>query len=69
MIGQPLVHKRVVGLIHVHEAEILAHEIVEEQLRLVTHRVGQLLVEVREPKRVGMHLVEILEPQPLPGEP
>ena len=32
------------------------------------HRVGELLVVVREQERVRMDLVEVLQPQPLRGE-
>src|SRR5690606_2888286 len=47
---------------------VLAHDAVEEQLRLALHGLRELRVEVRELERVGVDLLEVLKAQPLRGE-
>ena len=54
---QPLVDERVVGGQQLEHRPIGAHEVVEEQLRLARHRLGERLVVVRERQRVGLDLV------------
>jgi hypothetical protein len=42
--------------------------VLEEDFRLASHRLAQLLVEIRILTNVGLDLVEVLESQPLRGE-
>ncbi len=66
---QALVDERVVGGQQFQRRSILAHEMLEEQLRLARHRVGERLVVVRERQRIGFDLGQVLEPEPLRREP
>jgi hypothetical protein len=69
VVGQPLVHDRVIGSDQVVDASVLPDQAVEEQLRLALHGVGELLVEVGELESVGVDLVQILKTEPLGSEP
>ena len=66
---QALVQIGIVGSKQVEDASILPNETGKEDLRLAAHRIGELLIEIREPVRIGMDLVEILKPEPLSREP
>jgi hypothetical protein len=61
---EPLVHERVVRGVELHQAAILAHQVVEEHDRLGTHHVREVVVEVRIEVRIRLHLVDVLQTQP-----
>ena len=46
--GQALVQERVVGVEQIDDAAILAHDALEEQLRLLLERLAQVVVEVEQ---------------------
>ena len=68
VLGQPLVHERVVGRQQVEHAAVLADEAVEEQLGLALHRLRQRVVVLRIQQVVRDDLVEVLQAQPLRRE-
>ncbi len=68
MARQPVVHEGVVRREQIEDTAVVADDVVEEELRLAPHVVGDLLVVVREVERIGPDPVEVLEPEPLRGE-
>ncbi len=68
MLGEPLVHERVVGGQEIQRAVILAHDAVEEQLGFVAQALAQRVVEIGEQHFRWGHGREVPQLQPLTGE-
>ncbi len=69
VLGQPLVHERVVGAQQLERAAVLAHDVAEEQLGLAAERLPDVVVEIREQQQVGRDLrLQVAQLQPLTGE-
>ena len=69
MLGEPLVHERVIGGQQIGDRAILANQAVHEQLGLTHHRLRQRRVPVRIEVVIGADLLDVLQAQPLRGEP
>ena len=61
---QPLVQEGVVGPVQLQQTAVFPHQVVEEELGLAPHGVGQLTAVVGEAEGVGAHLLDILQAQP-----
>ena len=68
MPRQPLVDERVVRVHQVEHAAILAHDAVEEQLRLALEGLPQVVVEVGIDEQVRIPVAQLAQEQPLSGE-
>ena len=65
---EPLVHEGVVGIQQVEDAAVLAHDALEEELRLGAEAVSKLVVEVREVARIRDVALQVPQHQPLARE-
>ena len=68
MFSQPFVHKRVVRSKQIHDAAILVDNALEEQLRLTTEGLAQIVVEVRKNHGDGLLTLQTAQVQPLTSE-
>ena len=69
MPREAIVQERKVRAEQVEDAAIFAQNRLDEEPRLLGHRVAQPLVEIREQAIVGpLHRDEVAQKQPLPGE-
>ena len=68
MLREPLVDERVIGAIQIEQASVFLDQAGKEQFGLGAHRLGEILVVVREEVRIRMHFVDVLQAQPLCGE-
>ena len=68
VLGQPLVHERVVRAQQVERAAVLRDDALDEQLGLAPERLAQVVVEVGERPRVRARRGEVPQIQPLAGE-
>src|SRR5215471_13522633 len=46
VLGETLIHECIVCIEQLEHASILANEVIEEQLRFASHRIGQIFVEI-----------------------
>src|SRR5262249_40839527 len=65
---EPFVEKRVIAVEKFQRAAVLAQDVIEVELRLLLHIVGELAAEFGEPARVGSDQPDVAQLQPLPGE-
>ena len=68
MLGQPLVHERVVRRQHVEHAPVLTDLAVEPELGLPRERLAQVAVELGKGDRVRLHAPHVAEEEPLSRE-
>ena len=72
VLGQPAIHKRVVGGEQIGDVAILADDAHEEQLSFTLHGIHEALVRVRIVARIGRPLAQVAQVEPLrrevPGE-
>src|SRR5262249_35597092 len=68
VFGEPLVEKRVVGFQKIEDAAVLAHDILEEQLRFLPQRLPQIVVNIGKESNVGNDQIEVAKIEPLPPE-
>ena len=68
VLGEALVQERVVGPQQVEHAAVLVDHAPDEPLRLLPHRLPQVVVEIGEEAAVRAQRREVAQPQPLPRE-
>ena len=68
VFGQPLIEVGIVRLQQIHHRVVPADQAPDEQFRLLTERLPQIVIEIREQPQVRRHRVEIPELQPLVGK-
>ena len=68
MRREALVQEGVVRREEFEQTAVLAHEVVEEELRFTDQVLAELAGEVRIEKGLGLVVLRVLKPQPLRGE-
>src|SRR5262249_25845802 len=68
VLRQALVEEGVIRIVELQQATIRFDEILEEQLSLAHHRLGELCGKIRIVERLGQYLCDILQAQPLRRE-
>src|SRR5688572_6714379 len=68
MLREALVDERVVGRQELVDAQVLAHDVLEQELGLAPHGATQVVVEVRELLDVRPRALQVAQEQPLARE-
>ena len=68
VLGQPLVHERIVRAQQIERAAVFLHDAFDEELGFAPERLAQVVVEVRERPGIRARGGEVAQVQPLACE-
>ena len=68
VLGEPLIDEGVVRIQQLADALVFAQHALDQELGLLPQRVAQIVVEIRERRRIRLDTRDVAQEQPLPGE-